>query len=101
MVLSNDLIVVVLDKHHRLSVLRSLHQTTHMALQVMSDKISVSYISREDETLLSALEIIVLSDQSNSLVMFRRDTPLIDLVHCVMSTSVMFELKERCGSSFG
>lgn len=51
----------IVDRHHCLSVLRTLYQSAGMLLQSMCDQIHVSYVSCEDETLLSAGEISMLS----------------------------------------
>lgn len=68
------------------------YQSANMAMQSMADRICVGYSSRENEKLFSACKIIMLSHYNNYLsALFRRDTRLIDLVHCVMKYSVTFE----------
>lgn len=91
--LHNDFHVRVVSTRHCLNGLRSGQQLTDMVLQSTSDLICVSYIWRENEKLLSANKITMLSRDSSCFPsMFRHDTRFMDLVHHVLKYSMTFEL---------
>lgn len=52
MILRGDSQVGVVDGRHGLNLLRSLYQSTELALQSVSDLLRVRYISRGDGTFL-------------------------------------------------
>lgn len=90
--LRNDCHLGVIHRGHRCNVLRSLHQSTDMALQSISDRIKVSYISREHEKLVAVSEIIMPSRHKNFLsTMLGCETRFIDLVNCIMNHAVALE----------
>lgn len=94
MVLYDDYIFRVMDGHHCLSVLRSLHLSTDLALQSLFDQIRTSYFSRADGTSLSGHDIFMLSRHNNSFsAKFTRDTRFINLAHCVMKYARTFKLE--------
>lgn len=96
MVLGNDCNVGIVDGHLRPDVLRSLHQYIEMAPQSMFGKVRFSYISTEDEKLLSECNSIMLSHHDNSLsAMFRHDTRFVDVAHVAMRCAVKFELEYK------
>lgn len=65
-----------------------------MAQQSISEEICVSYISREEEKLLSSHEIIELSRHRKPFpVVFRRHTRFIDLLQSVINYALAFELE--------
>lgn len=91
--LCNDCHVRVVDRHHPLSLSKSLHQSTDKALQSMYHQICVSFISRKHEKLLLAREIIIISRYNIPLSgRLRHDTQFINLVYRVMNYAVMLEL---------
>lgn len=59
----------------------------------MSDNIRVCYVSREDGKVFCVPETITFNRHNNPLsTMFRCDTRLIDLIHCIMNYVVTFQL---------
>lgn len=94
MVIRNDCHVLDVYGPHFFNVLRSLRQSTYMALQAMSDPIQIRYISREDENSLLARKIIKLSLQNNySSAIFRPDTRFFVFVHCLINYAVTYDLE--------
>lgn len=65
-----------------------------MTLNSMSDQISVSYITMSDEKLAPSWKIIMSIRHNSSLyAMFRLDTRITNLVHCVLTHAVTFVLQ--------
>lgn len=86
-------LVIVLDPHYRLKHQSTTHPSTNLALQSISDQIGVRCTTRENERLLSGLEIILISSHSSLFAIFRPNTQLIHVVQCVMNHAVTVELE--------
>lgn len=69
-----------------LNVLRFLHECTDQTLSLLFNQLHVSYICRKNRDLLSLCEFIMLSQNSNSiLVFFCSDYRLINQLQCLLS----------------
>lgn len=75
LILGNDFHVKFINGHLHLNELTTLHQPTNMALQSLSYKIHVKYISSEDERSFPTCQTTLLSRHKISLSSaFRRGT---------------------------
>lgn len=95
MVLHNVPHARLIGRRSRLDLLQSPYSCPEMALDSASDQICVSYITKEDERLLSECEIIMFCGQNiNSLfTMLKCNTQLMDLVQCVMTYAETSQLQ--------